>query len=277
MLKIQKCLSCGLHFVWPRLENHQEPYSKFTNESFEKKYGAIERGEKLHDRHQNYLEEVELVRTYGKDGAYVLDVGCNAGWLLGYLQKAGFRIEGVEPSPILKDIAIRRTGATIHNCYLHQVKDRDSAFDCITATDVIEHIPPEDINEFVDAIHHLLKPGGHAIIKTPNVPFTYVKHVITSKIPVRIRRLLLHKSLEVWDAKEHVLQWDSNTLAAMFKKHGFTVTALFVPKPIETAGTPLIAVMLRKIIFRLANLISKPQHVPWFAQDICLIAQRKEG
>ena len=70
-----KCTSCGLHIVWPRLENHQEPYSKFTEETFDRKYGAISRGERLHDRHQNYLEEVGLVRKYAGTGSRVLDVG----------------------------------------------------------------------------------------------------------------------------------------------------------------------------------------------------------
>ena len=101
--------------------------------------------------------------------------------LLGYLKNAGFAIEGVEPSTFLAGVAHRRTGATIHNGFLHEIADRDGTFDCITATDVIEHIPPESINLFISSMHRLLKPGGYTIIKTPNVHFTYAKHRIINK------------------------------------------------------------------------------------------------
>lgn len=274
ILGIQKCSSCGLHFVWPRLDNHQEPYKAFTEESFNKKYGAISRGERLHDRHQNYLEEVELVRTYAKKDAHVLDVGCNAGWLLGYLKNANFAIEGVEPSNILADIAHRRTGAVIHNCYLHEVQDRDGAFDCIMATDVIEHITPENINQFIVSMYRLLKPGGRVIIKTPNVKYTYAKYLCIRVIPVALRKHFL-KAMDLWNAKEHVLQWDDVTLSSMFKKHQLEPVAIFVPKPIETKNTPIIPRTLRKVIYAAAQLWKGSQHIPWFAQDICLIAERK--
>ncbi len=273
-LGIQKCTDCGLHIVWPRLEGHNEAYKLFTEESFFKKYGAIARGEKLHDRHNNYLEEVALVKRYSGEKSLVLDVGCNAGWLLGYLKNAGLQIEGVEPSAVLAKIAANRTNAVIHNSYLHEILNRDAVFDCITATDVIEHVPPENINQFIVSIQKLLKVGGIVIIKTPNVRFTYFKHLITSRIPKAIRKHLL-KSLEVWDAKEHVIQWDAHALAVMFKKHGLEPVAVFVPRPVETANSPFIPKLLRKMIFQLSKFIQNNQSIPWFAQDICLVARRR--
>lgn len=271
---IRRCRSCGLFFTYPRLDAPQGEYQATTYEGWMQKYGAIERGEIFHDRHQNYLEEVSIVREFAPSGR-LLDVGCNAGWLLGYLDEAGgWELEGLEPGPALAAIAQRRVELPIHNGYLHELPVQ-LHYDALTATDVIEHINPEDIHAFVADIARVLKPGGYVFIKTPNANFTLMKHRLTRAMPAPLRRLML-RAPDVWDAKEHTIHWTAETLASILRQHGLETVRVFVPLMVETSSSPLGARLARRLIYRAAHLLGGGEHVPDFAQDIFIVARKRE-
>lgn len=272
---ITRCADCKLYLTWPRLEEPQAEYMKDRPEVWEAKYGPVDRGERLHDRHLNYLEEVTFVRRYVSQGC-ILDVGCNAGWLLGYLQDGGrYTLEGLEPSPMLAQITRRRLDIHVHNGYLEDLEGRGGAYSGLIATDVIEHILPEQIGSFVAAAHRVLAPGGHIFIKTPNARFTALKSWVTKLIPAALRRFII-QGQDVWDAKEHVIHWDAQNLARLFSKYGFELVQVCVPCPVQTAGSPTLAFIARRLIFLLAQMLGGRHRVPFFAQDIFLVA-RKPG
>lgn len=269
---IRQCDGCGLYFTYPRLDDPQSPYRTMTREAWERKYGAIARGEMLHDRDQNYREEVSVIQHYARGGR-LLDIGCNAGWLLGYLQKAGgFKLEGLEPSAMLAAIARERLNVPIHTQYLADFNP-DAAFDGVMATDVIEHILPEQVNAFVADMRRVLKVGGYAFIKTPNARFTRLKSSISSVLPAALRAKVLHAS-DVWDAKEHVIHWTAPTLARLFTQHDFTIVRVFVPRMVETRNSPTGARLARRALYAASQLAGGQQGVPPFAQDIFLVAQK---
>jgi 2-polyprenyl-3-methyl-5-hydroxy-6-metoxy-1,4-benzoquinol methylase len=271
---VQRCPGCGLHITFPRLENPQAGYSTMSAAAWDQKYGPIDRGERLHDRHLNYLEEVALVERYLPEKARILDVGCNAGWLLGYLQKSPrqFVLEGVEPGELLSGIAHRRLEIPIHNGFVHDLVTRRDSFDGITATDVIEHILPEQVGQFVDDLCVLLKPGGYVFIKTPNTRYVAFKSRIAQRTPAALKRRLL-RTADVWDAKEHVTLWDADTLTRHFTQHGFQIVRLFVPLPVQTRGSSRLTVWLRGGLYRMARLLGG---IPFFAQDIFLVARKRQ-
>jgi 2-polyprenyl-3-methyl-5-hydroxy-6-metoxy-1,4-benzoquinol methylase len=273
-VSVQRCPGCGLHVTYPRLDNPQAGYITMSAAEWDKKYGQIERGERLHDRHRNYQEEVAFVEHYLAQNARVLDVGCNAGWLLGYLQQSPkqFALEGVEPSKLLSGIARRRLGIPIHNGFAHDLVTRRNDFDGITATDVIEHILPEQVGQFVDDLCTLLKPGGYVFIKTPNTRYVAFKSRIARRTPDVLKRRLL-RTADVWDAKEHVTLWDANTLTRHFTQHGFQIVRLFVPLPVQTRGSSRLTVWLRGGLYYMARFLGG---VPFFAQDIFLVAQKRQ-
>ncbi|MEO1643796.1 MAG: methyltransferase domain-containing protein [Chloroflexota bacterium] len=271
---VQVCPTCGLHITYPRLENPQEAYSDLDEASWNSKYGGIDAGRFKHDRHQNYLEEVATIQTYVPDGK-ILDVGCHSGWLLGYLQQAGYtELEGVEPTPFLASVARRRLNITIHEMYLQDLTDRDRAYDAIIATDVIEHVNPEDQPSFIGAIHKLLKPEGYVFIKTPNVHFTKLKANISSGLPEIINsHLLMHRDL--WDAKEHVVLWDETTLRGIFQHNGFEIVRTFVPMPVQTRNSPILARIARDTLYTTSYLVGGRASIPPLAQDIFLVARKQ--
>jgi SAM-dependent methyltransferase len=228
----------------------------------------------LHDRHKNYLEEVALIQHYLPEGGRLLDVGCNAGWLLGYLQKGQvkYELEGVEPSETLAEIARQRLNIPIHTCYLQDL-DPTPIYDAMIATDVIEHINPEDINSFVSAIRERLKSDSYVFIKTPNVRFTAIKAWLMGVLPAPTEKIML-RSREMWDAKEHMIQWSQETLGRCFEQHGLKPLRFFVPLPVQTRNSPVGALVTRQMIYQTANLLGGRQRIPTFAQDIFMVAQK---
>jgi 2-polyprenyl-3-methyl-5-hydroxy-6-metoxy-1,4-benzoquinol methylase len=46
--------------------------------------------------------------------------------------------------------------------------DDAERFDIATCVEVLEHIPPDGLPNFVDAIWHIVRPGGHLIVTVPS-------------------------------------------------------------------------------------------------------------
>lgn len=269
---VRRCPQCGLHVTWPRLPDSQSTYAVHDQNAFDAKYGAVERGERSHDREINYLEQVRIIRSYVPEGR-VLDVGCHAGWLLGYLLASGaeYELEGVEPSASLADVARRRLGIPITAGYLQELHGHQ--YEAILATDVVEHIPPDDMNEFFAALSRCLSPGGYVFLKTPNVRFTVLKSRIASRIPARLRRFVILAD-DVWDAKEHLTLWDVPTLTRILERHGLAPVRAIVPLPVQTHSSPLGARLLRSGLYRIARALNRRGTFPAVAQDMLVVARR---
>jgi SAM-dependent methyltransferase len=102
------------------------------------------------------------------DGAGVLDLGCDDGAVSIKISEiiGTADINGVE-------IVEEKAGLAEKNGVIARVFDlngrfdfADSAFDCIVANQVIEHLYNSD--GFLSEIYRVLKPGGYAIISTEN-------------------------------------------------------------------------------------------------------------
>jgi 2-polyprenyl-3-methyl-5-hydroxy-6-metoxy-1,4-benzoquinol methylase len=101
--------------------------------------------------------------------AVFLDLGCNDGDLtLLIANKLGTsRVHGVD---IVDDLLLksREKGIQVYKCDLNQkLPFVDCFFDVITANQVWEHVSDTDL--FTREIIRILKPGGYALISTPNL------------------------------------------------------------------------------------------------------------
>lgn len=270
---IQRCPSCGLHITWPRLINPQGDYQNPDPDAWNRKYGAILRGERKHDRHANYQEQTASISAYVPRGGRILDVGCHAGWLLRHLQETGqFELEGLEPSPVLADIARNHLKLPVHQQYIQEL-DVPTSYDGIVATDVIEHINPEDMPAFGQAMARLLNVGGHIFLKTPNRPYVSLKARMAALLPRALSRRITGDH-DAWDAKEHVIFWDTHALSQFVGRLGFSVVEVRVPLPVQTYNSPRVARLARSLIYRLARVVGGTKRVPFFAQDMWVIARK---
>ena len=257
---VSRCLECSVLYTSFQERDTNEDYHFATNpEEFHNKYAAALSNDQLHDRNINYDEEVKIISTFADSGNY-LDVGCNAGWLLGHLKrKLKFNLFGVEPSTFLANLTTQRTNAKVYNSYLEKNLLPENYFDFISMTDVFEHIP--NPNEILPIVHSALKPGKFLMIKVPNGKFTFFKY--------RFKNLFswfLHPS-DIFDAKEHLVHYDKKNLINILTKNNFRVVKFMTPRPVQTTGTPFKTRFARKIVYQLAQL-----GLP--GQDLMVVGQK---
>lgn len=98
----------------------------------------------------------------------LLDVGAHAGRFLALARAAGWNAEGLELNPQTAAFAAARTGASVRQLNMHQVDAGTAAYDAITLTDVLEHIP--DPMAVLARAFALLGQGGWIAVKVPCGP-----------------------------------------------------------------------------------------------------------
>ena len=115
-------------------------------------------------RHRAHAKLLEAVGT----GNRVLDVGCSSGYLARPLAEHGNTIVGLELDP-------EAARAAEEFCELVLVGDVETmdlplepgSFDVVLGGDVIEHL--RDPAATLARLRPLLRPGGRAVVSTPNV------------------------------------------------------------------------------------------------------------
>jgi len=105
-----------------------------------------------------YLEDVRP----GK----MLEVGCGSGQFLDRIQRAGWKVEGVEIDSRAAEYAHEKYGVPVHVGTLESVQYPDNTFDAVTMNHVIEHI--YDPVALLQECRRVLKPGGRLVVVTPN-------------------------------------------------------------------------------------------------------------
>ncbi|MDR2803401.1 MAG: class I SAM-dependent methyltransferase [Treponema sp.] len=96
----------------------------------------------------------------------VIDAGCATGAILAFLEKRGWRAEGVEINRAQAEYARRSRGLTVHGLPLEENKLQTGAYTLITASHLIEHLP--DPCAFLAEARRLLAPNGILLLTTPN-------------------------------------------------------------------------------------------------------------
>ncbi len=122
-----------------------------------------------------YFRKV-LGETVGRDhhGLRALDVGSGGGFLAEEFTRIGFRVTGIDPSPVSVDTARRHAaGSALDIEYRigsgEQLPVPDAAFDVIYCCDVLEHV--SDLDGVIAETSRALKPGGLYLFDTINRTF----------------------------------------------------------------------------------------------------------
>ena len=221
-LGIVRCGSCRLLYVTPRLAEPQAHYHG-ERDAVIRKYGPILRGEKAHNRDPNYEQELAVLRRLKPTGR-LLDVGTHCGFFLRKARGMGWRLAGVEPSPIGAQLAREFYGLDVHAATLHGAGFPDGSFDLVTMVDVFEHVGEPLV--VLSEVRRILRDDGLLFLKVPNGRYNLFKYRL-------FRRALGLRNVEIFDAKEHVVHYTAETLAATLGAGGFRVKLAFVPLPIQ--------------------------------------------
>ncbi|MBC2642451.1 MULTISPECIES: bifunctional 2-polyprenyl-6-hydroxyphenol methylase/3-demethylubiquinol 3-O-methyltransferase UbiG [unclassified Rhodococcus (in: high G+C Gram-positive bacteria)] len=114
-----------------------------------------------------------LGATVGRDvsGLRALDVGSGGGFLAEEFTRIGFRVTGIDPSPVSVETARRHAaGSALDIEYRIGSGERlpvpDAAFDIVYCCDVLEHV--SDLDAVIAETSRALKPGGLYLFDTIN-------------------------------------------------------------------------------------------------------------
>lgn len=132
-----------------------------------------------------------------------LDVGCNTGSLLKKLSRS-WKKYGVEINTDAYEEAKKDIDATIYNVTLENL-ETEIKFDFVRASHVIEHV--QDHEKFVQQLFHIMKPGAHALIYTPNTR--------------SLSFLLFRKHWSQFYDKTHVHLFNLGNIKDLFNSNGF--------------------------------------------------------
>ena len=106
-----------------------------------------------------------IEKTTGLEKGNLLDVGSGTGYFAATMEKAGWRVTGLEP-----DEGARTAARQIHSLTLLPVTELFSLpvdhFDAITLWHVLEHV--HDVKKYVATFKRLLNDSGKLFIAVPN-------------------------------------------------------------------------------------------------------------
>ncbi|MCO6475574.1 MAG: methyltransferase domain-containing protein [Phaeodactylibacter sp.] len=124
-----------------------------------------ENGATLHEERR--LHETILSEVPGGTNS-VLDVGCGKAWVAQRLCPKGISVCSMDISTINPQRALERYPYDNHYGIVadaYNLPFREGAFDCIIASEIIEHVP--DPGAFIGSLLEALRPGGRLVITTP--------------------------------------------------------------------------------------------------------------
>ncbi len=164
-----------------------------------------------------YWVVAEALDVHGLSGRLV-DVGCGSGLLQQYLAARGWtRTVGVEPSG--ESNGREALGQIVFNESVADFLKRpgsEGGFDVAVANHVIEHC--YDPAAFAGELRRLLRPGGHALVATPNIRgLSMAWKTLMSRIGAKAR------PFRHLDYPKHLTLFDRRTLARLLAAAGFEV------------------------------------------------------
>lgn len=117
----------------------------------------------LHDEQQ--LENLAIIAAARLRGQVVADVGCGGGSFLDMIAGIAAQTIAIEPNRAYQE-ALTEKGHRVYPYAVDAAETWMSKVDTAVSFNVIEHVM--DPVAFMKEIHALLKPGGQAVLCTPN-------------------------------------------------------------------------------------------------------------
>jgi SAM-dependent methyltransferase len=202
---IARCLACGVHYLYPRqretcahelyrdLSYFEGGVSGYADASY------LAQEESLRATFKRLLHNLAKRDLLGGD---LLEIGCGYGYLLDEARSLFRRRVGTEFSAEGAEIA-RGTGAEVFVGGVEQLA-RDERFDCVIATQVIEHVYEPLV--FVKRLTIHMKPNAHIVLATPDIG--------------GVLRKLMGRRWPSFKVPEHVVYFDFRTLELLMRRAG---------------------------------------------------------
>lgn len=206
-----------------------------------------------------FRDRLRLLSRFREPPGQLFEVGAAAGFALDEARQLGWSVGGFELSHAAAEFARREYQLKVQELPIEALA-ADGQFDAVVAFQTIEHFV--HVADGLSAIRQALKPGGVALLTTPD----------HGSLP----RMLMRR---YWISyrPEHLVYFDRRTLRAMLEKSGFTVELI---RPDRGLLVPF-----RRIVERAAHfyapqlrpdLLALPAwRIPVWLGDMVSIARRR--
>lgn len=226
---IMKCPNCGFEMTQPFPDKNEiERYyqsDEYYSHPHKKKSLVSLLYEKVKQRNLKYKFRIA---TSGLNRGVVLDIGCGSGDFMEFAKNKNWNVCGIEPNALARNYAEQKLKIQIFNS-LESATPHKTSFDVITLWHVLEHI--ENLNEQVEAIKKLLKPGGRVVIALPNPDSYDAKYYGKFWAAYDVPRHLYHfrfKNIREFMSKHQFrflkrepMKWDAFYIALLSEKYKY--------------------------------------------------------
>ena len=198
----------------------------------------------------------ELERRLPDPRRRLLDVGAHAGRFITRARARGWDADGLELNPRTASYAASASGGHVHQGNLYTWSRSGPAYDAVTMTDVLEHIP--DPRSALRRAHDLLEPRGWIAVKVPNAPVQRVKERIRSWLRPGYQPALA-------DNLVHVNHFSPSSLRLALEREGFGDVRVLVGAPEMPDGADArtrIDQLARRFAFRVASELPGGTYTP---------------
>jgi SAM-dependent methyltransferase len=267
---------CGMVYVDPRPDGatlgrmYADPryYTEGYNLGVETQ-NYFERREELVRQYEATARE--LARELGGPGD-LLELGSAGGFFLEGARRAGFRVRGVELSPVAVEYSRRELGLEVFQGELAEAPWPDASFDVAFADNVLEHTT--DPAAVLRKLRALLKPGGHLVVIVPsyvNSPWFRALLLAQRVVPRRLLGRELVRLLKLDPERDagppyHILEFDRRTLAPLVERAGFEVVrvegSLPLPAHLFKVERPDLRTRCLRGVFRTLDVLMRWRLTP---------------
>lgn len=184
-----------------------------------------------------------------KKGEKILDIGAGSGYYSFHALRKGALVTASDISQNYLSQAKKLCKGKIETVVASSEKlpFKDNIFDKILMSEVIEHTPK--YRESVKEAIRVLKPGGIAVITTPNKK-SYMNYFYKIK-----------KSKKKYTFDEHVVEFDLATFKNLLRKYStiqsISFSTYLLPYPLDSLAYKADSKNLTKILFYTEKILSK--------------------
>lgn len=180
------------------------------------------------------------IKSLKRKKGLILDLACGTGYGSNLMQKmTGYDVFGGDISTEAITYAnkhYKNKSVSFAQTDLRKLKQKNNSSDFVVSFETIEHVPYDDggVDNALDHIWRVLKPGGRLIMSSPNRLFTAIMHGFNMQNPYHFRefmpgefgRLLERHKLKV---VERVGQTCYFPLTFLMAKYGMLSQSYFYP------------------------------------------------
>lgn len=219
VLGINRCRSCGLVYVSPRLtvESTRLVYECDAAQTISHNY--CWGGSSSQRRFAPLLKRLTEVARTGR----LLDVGCGSGQFLQAAQQAGrWQVYGIEPIAEAARLAMKHAACDVQQTTLDRAAYPSHSFAVVTLLGVLEHV--SDPLATLRQARQLLSDDGALAAYVPNFNYLRWKDAGLLSYLRTKRRSNLH-------AQEHLFHYTPHTICRLLEACGFDVLRIDVGRP----------------------------------------------